>query len=106
MHAQVPESAKTERLARLQELLEQQRQAFNSGTVSRTVDVLLEKPGRHPGQLAGKSPYLQPVQIDGGPHRVGDVVQVRIDRAGSNSLFGTAAGSTGRDLKPALTAAA
>jgi len=106
MHAQVPEPAKTERLARLQDLLEQQRQAFNSGTVSRTMDVLLEKPGRHPGQLAGKSPYLQPVQIDGGPHRVGDVVQVRIDRAGSNSLFGTAAGSTGRDLKPALTAAA
>jgi tRNA-2-methylthio-N6-dimethylallyladenosine synthase len=106
MHAQVPEPVKAERLARLQDLLEQQRQAFNSGTVGRTVDVLLEKPGRHPGQLAGKSPYLQPVQIDGGPHRVGDVVQVRIDRAGSNSLFGTAAGVTGRDMKPALTAAA
>jgi tRNA-2-methylthio-N6-dimethylallyladenosine synthase len=106
MHAQVPEPVKAERLARLQALLELQRQAFNSGTVGRTVDVLLEKPGRHPGQLAGKSPYLQPVQIDGGPYRVGDVVQVQIDRAGSNSLFGTAAGVTGRDMKPALTAAA
>ncbi|HKG77281.1 MAG TPA: tRNA (N6-isopentenyl adenosine(37)-C2)-methylthiotransferase MiaB [Beijerinckiaceae bacterium] len=85
--AQVPDEAKAERLARLQELLETQRQAFNRGTVGRTVDVLLEKPGRHPGQLAGKSPYLQAVQIEGGG-QVGDTVPVRIVRAGSNSLFG------------------
>ena len=85
--AQVPEEAKAERLVRLQELLESQRQAFNRGTVGRTVDVLLEKPGRHPGQLAGKSPYLQAVQIEGGG-QVGDTVPVRIVRAGSNSLFG------------------
>jgi tRNA-2-methylthio-N6-dimethylallyladenosine synthase len=106
MHAQVPEAAKAERLARLQDLLEGQRQAFNAGTVGRTLDVLLEKPGRHPGQLAGKSPYLQPVLIEHGPHRVGEVVPVRIDRAGSNSLFGTAADSMAAGMQPALTAAA
>jgi tRNA-2-methylthio-N6-dimethylallyladenosine synthase len=101
MHAQVPEAAKAERLARLQALLEEQRQAFNAGTVGRTLDVLLEKPGRHPGQLAGKSPYLQPVQIDGGAHRVGEIIRVHVDRAGSNSLFGTV-----HEDEPALTAAA
>ncbi len=85
---QVPEAAKSERLARLQALLETQRQAFNHGTIGRSVSVLLEKPGRHPGQLAGKSPYLQPVQIETGAHRVGEEVAVRIVRAGSNSLFG------------------
>jgi tRNA-2-methylthio-N6-dimethylallyladenosine synthase len=85
---QVPEAAKSERLARLQALLESQRQAFNHGTVGRSVSVLLEKPGRHPGQLAGKSPYLQAVQIETDAHRIGDVVPVRIVRAGSNSLFG------------------
>jgi tRNA-2-methylthio-N6-dimethylallyladenosine synthase len=85
---QVPEAAKSERLAHLQDLLEMQRQAFNRGTVGGIVDVLLEKPGRHPGQLAGKSPYLQAVQIETDAHRVGDVVPVRIVRAGSNSLFG------------------
>jgi tRNA-2-methylthio-N6-dimethylallyladenosine synthase len=85
---QVPEPVKAERLARLQALLEEQRQNFNRGTVGRTLDVLLEKPGRHPGQLAGKSPYLQPVQFDDDSHRIGDVVSVRIVRAGSNSLFG------------------
>jgi tRNA-2-methylthio-N6-dimethylallyladenosine synthase len=88
MDGQVPEAVKAERLARLQELLEAQRQAFNRGTVGRTLDVLLEKPGRHPGQLAGKSPYLQMVQIEDDSHQIGDVVPVRIVREGSNSLFG------------------
>jgi tRNA-2-methylthio-N6-dimethylallyladenosine synthase len=97
---QVREPVKAERLARLQALLEEQRQAFNRGTVGRDLDVLLEKPGRHPGQLAGKSPYLQAVQIEAGGRRVGDVVPVRIVRAGSNSLFGEAADA------PGLTAAA
>jgi tRNA-2-methylthio-N6-dimethylallyladenosine synthase len=48
----------------------------------------LEKPGRHPGQIAGKSPYLQPVQFESDQHRIGEIVAVRIVRAGSNSLFG------------------
>jgi tRNA-2-methylthio-N6-dimethylallyladenosine synthase len=91
MPDQVPEPVKAERLARLQELLETQRQAFNRGTIGRTLDVLLEKPGRHPGQLAGKSPYLQAVQLETDRHRAGDIVSVRIVRAGSNSLFGEAA---------------
>jgi tRNA-2-methylthio-N6-dimethylallyladenosine synthase len=89
---QVPEPVKAERLGRLQELLESQRQAFNRGTVGRILDVLLERPGRHPGQVAGKSPYLQAVQIEG-DHRIGAIVPVRIVRTGSNSLFGEAAAS-------------
>jgi tRNA-2-methylthio-N6-dimethylallyladenosine synthase len=84
---QVPEAVKVERLARLQNLLETQRQAFNHGTVGQTLDVLLEKPGRHTGQIAGKSPYLQPVQFESDQHRIGEIVAVRIVRAGSNSLF-------------------
>jgi tRNA-2-methylthio-N6-dimethylallyladenosine synthase len=99
LETQVSEEVKANRLARLQELLERQRQAFNRGTVGRSVDVLIEKPGRHPGQLAGKSPYLQAVQIEGGG-QVGDIVPVRIVRAGSNSLFGERAAPHG------LTAAA
>ncbi|MGO4570730.1 tRNA (N6-isopentenyl adenosine(37)-C2)-methylthiotransferase MiaB [Microvirga sp. 2TAF3] len=85
---QIPEAVKVERLARLQNLLETQRQAFNHGTVGQTLDVLLEKPGRHPGQMAGKSPYLQPVQFESDAHHIGEIVTVRIVRAGSNSLFG------------------
>jgi tRNA-2-methylthio-N6-dimethylallyladenosine synthase len=91
MGEQVAEPVKVERLARLQDLLEAQRQAFNQGTVGRTLDVLVEKPGRHLGQVAGKSPYLQPVQFESEPHLFGEVVAVTIARAGSNSLFGTLA---------------
>ena len=85
---QVPEEAKAERLARLQERLEAHRQAFNRGTFGRIVEVLLEKPGRHPGQLAGKSPYLQAVHLEAAHLSVGDIVPVRITGAATNSLFG------------------
>jgi tRNA-2-methylthio-N6-dimethylallyladenosine synthase len=99
MGDQVPEPVKSERLARLQVLLEEQRQAFNHGTVGRTLDVLVEKPGRHAGQMAGKSPFLQAVQIEGSSRRIGEVVSVRVVRAGSNSLFG-------EEAAPAIGAAA
>jgi len=90
---QVEEAVKTERLARLQALIESQRQAFNRAMVGRTVDILIEKRGRHAGQIAGKTPYLQPVQIDGDASLIGSVVAVEIVATGANSLFGRLAQS-------------
>ena len=84
----VPEAVKRDRLAELQALLDAQARAFNRATVGRVVDVLIEKAGRHPGQVAGKSPYLQAVQIEAGPDLIGSVVPVRITRLGTYSLFG------------------
>ncbi len=66
------EAVKAARLARLAgSCSKSQRQAFNRAMVGRTLDVLFEKRGRHAGQIAGKTPYLQPVQVDGRrqPHR-------------------------------------
>jgi tRNA-2-methylthio-N6-dimethylallyladenosine synthase len=77
---------KSERLAVLQALLEEQRQAFNAATVGRTVDVLFEKPGRHEGQIAGKSPYKQAVHAEGSKAQIGREIRVEIVAAGSNSL--------------------
>lgn len=88
MEDQIPEAVKSERLARLQQLLERQRQDFNGKTVGRVLDVLIEKPGRHPGQLAGKSPYLQAIHFESTTHGIGDIVPVRITAKGSNSLSG------------------
>lgn len=85
---QVSREVMDERLQRLQERIEHHRQAFNHAMVGRTVEVLLERAGRHPGQLAGKSPYLQAVQIETKANQIGDMVKVVIERAGSNSLFG------------------
>lgn len=87
---QVPSAVMDERLYRLQALVEQHRQEFNHAMVGRTVEILIERNGRHPGQLAGKTPYMQAVQIESAAHRIGDRVMVLIERAGSNSLFGRA----------------
>ena len=65
MDDQVPEEEKSERLQRLQALITRQQREFNAGFAGRTLDVLLEKPGRLSGQLVGRSPYLQAVQVDG-----------------------------------------
>jgi tRNA-2-methylthio-N6-dimethylallyladenosine synthase len=83
---QIEEHIKSERLAMLQALLEEQRQAFNAATVGRKVDVLFEKPGRHEGQIGGKSPYMQAVHAEGSKTHIGREVRVEIVAAGSNSL--------------------
>jgi tRNA-2-methylthio-N6-dimethylallyladenosine synthase len=83
---QIDENVKSERLAALQALLEEQRQAFNAATVGRDVGVLFEKPGRHEGQIAGKSPYMQAVHVEGPMEFIGREARVTIIAAGSNSL--------------------
>ena len=88
LEAQVPREVMNERLYRLQARIEHHRQAFNAAMVGRTVDVLLERAGRYPGQLAGKSPYLQAVQIESETNQIGDIVRVMIERTSTNSLFG------------------
>jgi tRNA-2-methylthio-N6-dimethylallyladenosine synthase len=97
---QVPAAVMDERLQRLQARIEHHRQAFNYAMVGRTVEVLLERAGRHSGQLAGKSPYLQAVQIETEANQIGDRVQVVIERAGSNSLFGRKAGAPDIGVQP------
>lgn len=84
---QIPETVKAERLARLQSLLDEQQRAFNANSVGRTLEVLIEKPGLHAGQIAGKSPYLQPVQMEGSLDNIGQIVRAEIVAAGPHSLF-------------------
>ena len=85
---QVPEDVKDERLARLQALLEQQQHDFNAATVGRTLDVLFERPGRHAGQLVGRSPYNQAVHVATTECQVGDIAKVAIDSCKPHSLEG------------------
>jgi len=89
---QISESIKAERLERLQTALDAQRHAFNGALVGKTTELLLEKPGRHQGQLTGKTPYMQTVQIEAELERhealIGTLVNVKISAAGANSLFG------------------
>jgi len=85
---QVPTPVKEERLRRLLELLESQRQAFNRATVGRRFGVIFDKPGRHPGQLIGRSPYMQAVYAEAPAGCVGRVSEVEIVDVGPNSLRG------------------
>jgi tRNA-2-methylthio-N6-dimethylallyladenosine synthase len=88
MDGQVDEAVKVARLAELQALLEEQRQAFNRACVGRRFGVLLEKPGRHEGQVVGRSPYMQGVFAEGEAAWIGAMVEVEILAAGANSLRG------------------
>jgi tRNA-2-methylthio-N6-dimethylallyladenosine synthase len=83
----VPEAVKDERLQRLQALLVKQQQDFGLSLVGRTIDTLIEKPGRQAGQKVGRSPWLQPVIVDETAGEIGDIIQVRITKTGFNSLF-------------------
>ncbi len=88
MAKQVGEDEKDARLARLQALLERQRQAFNSAQIGGILPVLLEKPGRMRGQLIGRSPYLQSVHVTAPLSMLGSIAPVRIEGTTPNALAG------------------
>jgi tRNA-2-methylthio-N6-dimethylallyladenosine synthase len=101
---QVGEETKIERLARLQASINRHQSAFNARCRGLTFDVLFEKPGRLPGQLSGRSPYLQTVNVMAPSHMIGEMVPVTITELGTNSLFGALAAPAGQ-AAPALAAA-
>jgi tRNA-2-methylthio-N6-dimethylallyladenosine synthase len=86
---QVPEAEKDRRLYALQALLREQQAEFNAGCVGKTVKVLVASPGRHPGQVMGKSPWLQPVHFIGPQNAIGTEIPVHIAAAHTNSLSAT-----------------
>jgi tRNA-2-methylthio-N6-dimethylallyladenosine synthase len=91
MTDQVDEATMSERLTRLQEAIDRNQRAFNRHCLHRTFDVLFERPGRHSGQLVGRSPYLQPVQVSAPQSLLGEIAAVTVSDVASNSLFGTLA---------------
>ncbi len=88
MKEQVPEAVKVERLARLNAQIMAQTKEFAASCVGLVLPVLIEKMGRNPGQLGGRSPYLQAVHMDGNPRLIGTIQPVEILAVGNNSLSG------------------
>jgi tRNA-2-methylthio-N6-dimethylallyladenosine synthase len=88
MAKQIPQPAKLERLHILQELIATQSRAFGRRMQDRVLPVLFEKPGRRPGQAVGRSPFLQPVHVDGAASYIGEIHPVRISKVLPNSLHG------------------
>ncbi len=88
MDTQVPEDVKIARLYALQDLLNEQQRAFNTAAVGRTLPILFDCEGRKPGQLLGRSPYMQAVHVEAAPEMIGRIEDVYIADAGANSLKG------------------
>jgi len=85
-----------ERLERLQRLIDSQQSAFNRAAIGTTVDVLFERPARNPGQIVGRTAYLQPAHVMASTDIVGQVLPVRIDSLERYSLIGELTRATHR----------
>jgi tRNA-2-methylthio-N6-dimethylallyladenosine synthase len=88
MPDQIAPAIMDERLQRLQALINAQQAAFNAASVGSRCNILLERKGRHPGQLIGKTPWLQSVHVVAKDAEIGDMVSVDLVSAGPNSLAG------------------
>ena len=86
MDGQIAMAVMDERLQRLQAVINKHQLAFNQATVGQRTQILLERNGRHAGQLVGKSPWLQSVHVVAEGARIGDMIDVEIVSAGPNSL--------------------
>ncbi len=89
MADQIAPEVMDERLARLQAVINAQQAAFNAASVGRRCEILLERPGKHDGQLIGKSPWLQSVHVFATNAAIGDMIEVDLVSAGPNSLAGS-----------------
>ena len=87
MADQIPGEVMDDRLQRLQSALNRHQHAFNQASVGRTCEVLVERPGKLPGQWLGKSPWMQSVWIEGNATN-GDMHAVELTEAWANSLSG------------------
>jgi tRNA-2-methylthio-N6-dimethylallyladenosine synthase len=87
MEGQIPRELMDERLQRLQERINAHQIAFNTKKVGVDTQVLVERKGRHDGQMIGRSPWLQSVHVETGA-RPGEILEVTLVAAGPNSMTG------------------
>ena len=73
----------------MQDLLNAQQEAFNRSCVGDIIPVLFDRPGRHEGQLVGRSPYMQPVHVEGPSSMLGQIAELKIEAGYANSLAGS-----------------
>jgi tRNA-2-methylthio-N6-dimethylallyladenosine synthase len=87
MEDQIPREVMDDRLQRLQSRINEHRLAFNRSTVGIETEALIERSGRHDGQMIGRSPWLQSVHVDTSA-APGEIVDVTLVAAGPNSMTG------------------
>jgi tRNA-2-methylthio-N6-dimethylallyladenosine synthase len=87
MEDQIPRDIMDDRLQRLQARINQHQLAFNLSKVGADSSVLIERRGKHPGQMIGRSPWLQSVHVETCAE-LGEIVDVTLVAAGPNSMTG------------------
>jgi tRNA-2-methylthio-N6-dimethylallyladenosine synthase len=87
MEDQIPREIMEDRLQRLQERINLHQLAFNRSKVGVDTRILIERAGKLPGQMIGRSPWLQSVHVETDA-RPGDLVDVTLVAAGPNSIAG------------------
>jgi tRNA-2-methylthio-N6-dimethylallyladenosine synthase len=87
MEDQIPREIMDDRLQRLQARIAENQLAFNRSKVGIETQVLIERTGRRPGQMIGRSPWLQSVHLETAA-QPGDMVAVALVAAGPNSMTG------------------
>ena len=92
-----------ERLVRLQELIDRQQSAFNKAMIGTTVDVLFERAARNPGQIVGRTAWLQPAHVMAAPDIIGKVLPVTIESLERYSLLGALASASARPASSTLS---
>lgn len=85
---QVDETVKSERLLRLQAVLDAQQVSFNAQSLGGVVPVLFERKGREAGEFVGRTPYLQLVHAAGEGDLVGKTANVAVNETRRSSLSG------------------
>ena len=87
MEDQIPREVMDDRLQRLQARINAHSLAFNQSKVGSDTRILIERKGRHAGQMIGKSPWLQSVHVTS-EAQPGDFMDVTLVGAGPNSMAG------------------
>jgi tRNA-2-methylthio-N6-dimethylallyladenosine synthase len=87
MEDQIPRDIMDDRLQRLQARINEHQLAFNRSKVGCDSQILIERRGRHDGQMIGRSPWLQSVHVESAA-QPGDIVDVTLVAAGANSMTG------------------
>jgi tRNA-2-methylthio-N6-dimethylallyladenosine synthase len=88
MGDKISEEIKSRRLAELQNFQKDVTRSINQSLVGREFDVLVEGPGRRPGQFTGRTGTNKVVNIAAEGLEPGQLAKVVIRRGHLNSLFG------------------
>ena len=99
MEDQIPREIMDDRLQRLQDRINAHQLAFNQSKVGVETRILIERAGKYPGQVIGRSPWLQSVHVETGAIP-GELIEVTLVSAGPNSMSAVVpaqAGTSGRN---------